>query len=176
MAGQKPKRRSRKRGNTTAPRAVPSQRREQSAEQRLRSEHQRRAGQRTLGTVGERPPSPFGGLPVSEIAILLGAVALIVGWIQGGGVALLVGLALVVLAVLEITAREHLSGYRSHATLLAAVPAVGIGLGLVTVSGEKAGDAPLLGVAIPIFLLLFWPLRKRFQTARQARIVRPPMA
>ena len=32
---------------------------------------ERRAGERVLGTVGERPESPFGGLPVAELLALL---------------------------------------------------------------------------------------------------------
>ena len=41
--------------------------------------------------------------------------------------ALAVGVVVCTLGVLEVTAREHFSGYRSHATLLAAIPAVASG-------------------------------------------------
>ena len=86
--------------------------------------------QRQLGTEGERPPSPFGGFPVSEIAILAGLVAVVVWLIRGGTATLVVGLVVCTLGVLEVTAREHFSGYRSHTTLLAAMPAVAISIGL----------------------------------------------
>jgi hypothetical protein len=83
---------------------------------------------------------------------------------------------------MEVTAREHFSGYRSHASLLAAVPAVGLGIGLVAIIGHgsvrrglEGTNRTILVVIIPIFALLYWLLRKRFWAARQARVVRPPM-
>jgi hypothetical protein len=177
VAGQKSKRRSRKRHSPgSAPRAVASQRREQRAEQQAATTRQMKRANRQLGSEGERPPSPFGGLPVSELAILAGLVAVVVWLIRGGTATLVVGLVVITLAVLEFTAREHFSGYRSHATLLAAVPAVAIAIGVVTAIGTKrSARAPLLiAVAVPIFSLLFWILRKRFLIARHARVARPP--
>lgn len=174
MAGQKSRGRSRKRRNATAaPRAVSSQ---QRAERTTRAVTDQRRARRQTGTEGERPPSPFGGLPVSEIMIFAGLVALAVWLFVGGAVAtLIVGLVVCGLGVIEVTAREHLSGYRSHATLLAGMPAVAIGIGVVSAIGTQRDRAPLLiVVACPIFGVLFWLLRKRFQTARQARIARPP--
>ena len=175
MAGQKSKR-SRKRHSTTrAPRAVPSQRREQRAERQVAADRERRRSQRQLGAEGERPPSPFGGVPVSEIAIFAGLVAVIVWLIRGGTATLIVGLVVCTLGVLEVTAREHFSGYRSHTTLLSALPAVAIAIALVTAIGTTKDRAPLLmAIAVPIFSLLFWILRKRFIVARQARVARPP--
>ena len=136
------------------------------------AERERRAGQRTLGTVGERPPGPFGGLPVSEIAIFAGLVGLIVGLIQGG-IVVVVGIAVCALGVLEITAREHFSGFRSHTMLLAAVPAVGIEIVLVETVAPRQ-RAVLLVAVVPVFAACFWFLRRRFQVARQARLARPP--
>lgn len=172
---QKSKRARKRRNQGAGPRAVPSPRREQHAVQQAAVERQTRTAHRTLGTVGERPPSPFGGLPVSEILIAAGIVAVVV-WLfaRGSNATLIVGIVVMTLGVLEVTAREHFSGYRSHAALLALVPAVGLGVALVVVSGESAGHAPLLFIAIPVYALLFWPLRKRFQLARHARVVRPP--
>ena len=48
---------------------------------RARRSEQRR-GQRQLGTEGERPASPFGGLPISELAILAGGSGWWSGFIQ----------------------------------------------------------------------------------------------
>jgi hypothetical protein len=156
---------------------VASQRREQRAERQTATDRQVRRENRQLGTEGERPGSPFGGVPVSELAILVGLVAVVVWLIRGGTAILIVGLVVITLAVLEFTAREHFSGYRSHATLLAAVPAVAIAVGLVSAIGNRSDRAPLLiAVAVPIFSLLFWFLRKRFLIARQARVARPPAA
>jgi hypothetical protein len=177
LAGQKSKRRSRKRRNPTgsAPRAVSSLRRDQRAERMTAAAREQRAAKRTLGTQGERPPSPFGGVPVSEIAIFAGLVAIVVWLFTAATPSLIVGLAACALGVIEFTAREHLSGFRSHATLLAGIPAVAIGIGIVSAIGSGRDRAPLLIVtAGPVFGILFWLLRKRFQTARQARIARPP--
>ena len=178
MAAQRSKRRSKKRRSPgAAPRAVRSARRELRAERGALAETERRRSSRTLGTEGERPPSPFGGLPVSELAIFVGIVALVVWFIEGGTVTLVVGVAVCALGVLEVTAREHFAGYRSHASLLAGIPAIGLGIGFVSLIGEQRDRAPLLlAVAAPVFALLFWLLRKRFRTARQARLARPPAA
>lgn len=128
-----------------------------------------------LGTVGDPPPNPFGGVPVSELLILLGIVALVLwGFVHLGISALLVGIVVILCGVVEFTTREHFSGYRSHTVLLSAMPALGIAVLLISVTGEKSGDAPMLATAIPVFLILFFPLRKRFQIARQARVARPP--
>jgi hypothetical protein len=179
VATQKSKRRSRKRRSSgSAPRAVPSPRRDERADRQARANQLERRAGRQLGTEGERPPSPFGGLPISEILIFAGLVAIVV-WLFAGGVAtLVVGIAVCALGVLEVTAREHLTGYRSHTTLLAAIPALALGIGVVSLVGTNRNErAPvLLAIAVPVFAFLFWLLRKRFQIARQARVARPPAA
>jgi len=157
---------------------VPSSRREQRAEhlaqRKAVQKNQQRRARRQLGTEGERPPSPFGGLPVSEIAIFAGAVGAVVGFIQGGGIALVVGLIVCTLGVVEVTAREHFAGFRSHASLLAAIPAVAAGIAVVLVFGQPRQRSIVLLAVVPVYGIVFWLLRKRFQTARQARIARPP--
>jgi ABC-type proline/glycine betaine transport system permease subunit len=111
---------------------------------------------------------------VSEIAIFAGLVGVVVWLFRGGTTTLIVSVIVCALGVLELTAREHFSGYRSHATLLAAIPSVAV----VAVAGALIGHSrsrPLLLLAVlPVFGLLFSLLRKRFQIARQARIARPP--
>jgi len=125
------------------------------------------------GTVGERPPGPFGGLPISEFGILVGGIGLVAGLLSGNGVALTVGAVVCGLGVLEVTAREHFSGYRSHAALLAAFPAVGAEFGVALFVGQSARRA-LLIVVVPVFAVCFWALRRWFVAARQARLARPP--
>ena len=127
-----------------------------------------------LGTLGERPPGPFGGLPVSELAILIGAVALIAGVVERRGGAIVVGSVICALAVLEVSAREHFSGFRSHAALLAAFPALGVMFGVAAALGTPgaeglAPDPRRAGVPD-----VFWLLRRRFAVARHARAIRPP--
>jgi Flp pilus assembly protein TadB len=175
VAAQSSKRSRKRRSRATAPRAVTSQRREQRAERQVQASREQRRSQRTLGTVGERPPSPFGGVPVAEIAIFGGLVALVVWFVRGGLATLIVGVAVCALGVLEVTAREHFSGYRSHTTLLAGVPAIGVAIAVLAATGAKRDRGPLLIViAGPLFGLLFLPLRRRFMVARQARLARPP--
>jgi hypothetical protein len=98
---------------------------------------------------------------------------LIVGWFEHGGTALIVGVIVCTLGVLEVTSREHFSGYRSHTTLLAAVPAVGLEVAVVALIAPRE-RLLLLVVIVPVYALVFWLLRKRFRSARQARVARPP--
>ncbi len=176
VATQKSKRKKR-RNPESVPRAVPSQRREQRSGRQpapaTPATPQRRA-RNPVGTYGERPEGPFGGLPISEIAIFAGAVGLIVGLVQHGGPALIAGITVCTLGVLEITGREHFSGYRSHTILLAALPAVAAEVAFVAIFGEPSPRLLLVAVIVPVYAVLFWPLRKAFTTARQKRLARPP--
>jgi hypothetical protein len=182
VAPSKSKRQSRKRRQAgAAPRAVPSQRREVVAERKVQAERQRQRANSRLGKYGEPPPSPFGGVPVSEIAIFAGLIGTAVGALTASPVTLGVSVVVLTLGVLEVTAREHFSGYRSHATLLAAIPSIAIGIVIVLIIGDGSIRRGLSGpnrtvliVIVPVFALLFWLLSKRFRTARQARVVRPP--
>jgi hypothetical protein len=172
VASRKPTKSRKRRNRGSAPRAVPSARREVRADRETRAEREHKRGQRQLGREGERPESPFAGLPVSELAIFAGLVAAVIGFINGGGPALVVGLIICALGVVEITAREHFSGYRSHTALLAAVPAVALEVALVLAFGEPKQRALLLLAVVPVFAILFWLLRRRFLTARQRRVAR----
>jgi hypothetical protein len=98
----------------------------------------------------------------------------VVGLINGGGPALIVGVIVCALGVIEITAREHFAGYRSHTILLAAIPAVGLEAAVVAVFGEPKPRLLVLIVVVPVYAVLFWFLRRRFMAARQARARRPP--
>ncbi len=173
MASPKSKRRTRKRRNPgAAPRAVASSRRVARAERQAEAVREVRRGERSAGREGERPESPFGGLPISEIGILIGTIALVIGFFTGGGPVLIVGIVVLGLAVLEVTAREHFSGYRSHTTLLAALPAAAVESLVVLVFGVPRQRALLLVFVAPVFAVLFWLLRRRFATTRQARVTR----
>jgi hypothetical protein len=172
LPSQKSKRSRKRRKPDSAPRAVPSSRRDERAVRAAETERRRQRGQRQLGREGDRPQGPFGGLPVSEVAILLGIIGAVFGFLNGGGPALVVGLVVCALGVCEITAREHFSGYRSHTALLAALPAVLIEVGVVAIFGEPKQRAFLLVVVVPVFSILFWLLRRQFIIARQARVAR----
>ena len=186
MATQKSKPRSRKRRRGARPASAatppaaarstpgtPSTRAEATAERPGRP----RSGPRRanpLGAYGERPSGPFGGVPVSEIAIAGGLVALVVGVINHGGPALIGGLVLCLLGVGEVTAREHFSGYRSHTVLLAGIPAVVAEFVIVLTVGTPAIRVLLLVPVGAVFAVCAWLLRRRFLVARQARLAKPP--
>lgn len=126
-----------------------------------------------MGAYGERPPSPFGGLPVAEISILVGAIVLVIGLIDRATVALIGGVVICVFGVVEVTTREHLSGYRSHTVLLAAIPAVAVEFVIALTVGTPAIRALLLVPVGIVFAVCAYFLRKRFLFARQSRIARP---
>ena len=156
------------------PEPLPRRRGTQS-ERLVAAERERRQQRDTLlGAYGERPESPFGGLPISELVILVGAIGTIYGFVAGGPAALAVGIVAVTLGVAEFSAREHFSGYRSHTFMLAAIPAIGVGIGMIALLGGSLTRGPLLVVVVAVFTVCFWFLRKRFRVARQARIARPP--
>jgi hypothetical protein len=138
--------------------------------------HQQGAVSATLTgrTYGDPPPNRFGGIPVSEVAIVIGAVGIVIGAVTKAGPALLAGVIVVTLAVAEFSIREHFSGYRSHTVLLAAIPAVGLAAILIALIGGSLSRGTLLLVVIPVFLILAWVLRRRFRSARHARQVLPP--
>jgi hypothetical protein len=76
----------------------------------------------------ERPKAPWHPFPLVELCALLGIVLLILGVINidndRGPLFLVTGMALGSLAGLDTALREHFSGYRSHSTVLAGIPAV----------------------------------------------------
>ncbi|MGH2835752.1 MAG: hypothetical protein ACRDLT_00055 [Solirubrobacteraceae bacterium] len=167
---QSSKRRARKaRGGS--PTAVASTRRGDRAARARRDRSASRQAERSLGTVGERPVGIFGGVPVSEFAILAGLVALVVGMIDHGGPALELGVIVMGLGVTEVTAREHFSGFRSHTTLLALMPAVVAEAIYALIVGVPNQRILLLVPVIPIFALCYWLLRRHFRVARHARVV-----
>jgi len=76
----------------------------------------------------------------------------------------------------EVTAREHFTGFRSHSTLLAAVPAVILETLIVQFIGVPSVALLLFLPVIPVFALSFYLLRRAFLVARQTRLARPPAA
>jgi hypothetical protein len=130
---------------------------------------ERRAGaargrtQRTSSAgTGERPRAPWHPFPLVELCVLIGLVLIVWGLFRAdedsGRVMLLCGMALGSLAGLETALREHFSGYRSHALLLAALPAV------VVAGVLFFARAPWLTIPIAAALLFgaaFLALRRR---------------
>lgn len=78
--------------------------------------------------------------------MLIGLVLLVVGFFTGpprGAIMLGTGLVLGSLAGLELSAREHFSGYRSHTALLAGAAGVATAAGLLAL----AGVTPVISLA-----------------------------
>jgi hypothetical protein len=117
-------------------------------------------------TLDERPPPLWAPFPLTELLVLAGIVLMVWGFLEGGGQAanakLAAGLAVASLAGLELAIREHVTGFRSHTTLLAGAIAIvtilvlGLGLGLNTLG-------PLLIAALLAFAGSFYALRQLFK-------------
>jgi hypothetical protein len=117
---------------------------------------------RRTSSAGERPQAPWHPFPLVELCVLIGLVLIVWGLFRAdedsGRVMLLCGMALASLAGLETALREHFSGYRSHALLLAALPAV------VVAGVLFFARAPWLTIPIAaalVFLVAFLALRRR---------------
>lgn len=126
---------------------------------------------------GERPPAPWHPLPLSELVILAGAVAFVlaVSRLHNGpssaGPLLFAGIAAVALGTIEVTWREHSSGFRSHTLLLALLPVIVLHSVVVLGYASLAKPSQLLNVGmfavdIAVFVLLLRLLRTRFLDAR----------
>jgi hypothetical protein len=134
-------------------------------------------GYRAPGSVGARPRAPWHPFPLAELSILVGLIAVAIGAARGeaGKTLLLVGVLVVVFGTLDTTIREHLSGYRSHAGLLAAVPTAlvhgGIALGLFALGAPRVTWVlvPIV-LDVPLFSVLLKLLRARFEDARRERV------
>lgn len=124
-----------------------------------------------------RPEAPWHPLPLSELLILVGAVGVVLAWkrgAEGSPALLLASIAAVAIGTLEVTLREHLGGYRSHALLLALIPVVVLHSAVLLVAGAFTTvprwlNIPLLALDIAIFSLLFKLLRLRYLDARRER-------
>ncbi len=132
---------------------------------------------RDPGGVGPRPEAPWHPWPFSEILIFAGAVATIIGFVRGaaGRAVLFAGIGSVVLGTLEFTVREHLSGYRAHTALIAAVPTAlfhgGCALLLYELGAPHTTWVVVpLALDVPLFWFLFRALKARFDDARRERV------
>jgi hypothetical protein len=168
--GRPRKRRSARTGDAgLVPDSPPSARRTPS-----RSRAAGRSGRGLTGTLalGERPRAPWHPLPLSELLILVGTIGTVVGLGRGeSGLALIIaGLAAVLIGTVEVTLREHLSGYRSHTLILSLLPAIAVYTGvLILARPPVAINVVLLIVVVLLATLLFKVLRARFLNARHER-------
>ncbi|MDQ4049312.1 MAG: hypothetical protein M3131_08045 [Actinomycetota bacterium] len=168
-------RRSRKRHSGTRSRASgkgasrssgpDAPRRERARSKRL-SERPPPAPRTRRTAIDDRPPPLWGSFPLTELVTLAGIVLMTWGFVAGpgggGNAKIAAGLIIASIAGLELAVREHVTGFRSHTTLLSG--AVGIlvivGLGLVA-RLETLGFLVLAGLAA--FAGSFVALRELFR-------------
>jgi hypothetical protein len=114
----------------------------------------------------DRPPPLWAPFPLTELLVLAGIVLMVWGFLSGGGrdanAKLAAGLAIASLAGLELAVREHVTGFRSHTTLLAGAIAIativglGLGVGLETLGPLLIAGALAVGGS-------FYGLRQLFK-------------
>ena len=95
--------------------------------------------------------------------MLAGIVMLVIGVVSRSPTAIGVGVVLAGLGGLEVSAREHFAGYRSHTTLLAGTVFVLVTGGLFYLAGLIL--AICLAVGAIAFVATFFALRRAFQRA-----------
>ena len=118
---------------------------------------------RAKSAADERPPAPWGAVPLAELVILAGIVALVFGIVGQHPTAIGVGVALAGLGGMEVAIREHFAGYRSHSTLLAGAVFVFTVGGLFYLANQILVVA--LGVGAVCFVIAFYLARRAFQRA-----------
>lgn len=120
-------------------------------------------GSKKVPGVDDRPPAPWGSFPLAELTVLAGIVTLVVGVASKSPTAIGVGVVLAGLGGLEVSAREHFAGYRSHTTLLAGTAFVLVTGALFYLAGLVL--AVCLGAGAVVFAASFYALRRAFQKA-----------
>jgi predicted anti-sigma-YlaC factor YlaD len=148
-------RRSRKRAGVAAPEPAP-----RPAPPRLPAARSRRAR-------AERPKAPWHPFPLVELCVLVGIVLLVVGAFDLGSdrgrLLLVCGMALGSIGGLDTAVREHFAGFRSHTTVLSALP------GVVTAAVLALAGAPWAAVvagAALVFAVAFWALLRAYRRRR----------
>jgi hypothetical protein len=124
----------------------------------------------------ERPQAPWHPLPLSEILILIGAIATVVALRHHPEerALMVVGLVVVGIGTFEVTWREHSSGFRSHTILLALVPVLAFHSLAIAIASAFTNPTVLFSIVLlpfdfALFVFCFKLLRARFLDARQLR-------
>jgi hypothetical protein len=114
----------------------------------------------------ERPQAPWHPFPLVELAIFVGLVCLVVGFLTRdharGRVLLALGLTLGALGGLDTAVREHFAGFRSHTLVLAAFPAVATAVILALAGAPPLALPP---AAVLAFAAAFVGLRRAWDRA-----------
>jgi hypothetical protein len=130
-------------------------------------------------STGGRPRAPWHPLPLSELLILIGAIGTVVGLARLSRGAhdaplLFAGLAAVMIGTIEVTLREHRSGYRSHIMILALLPTILFHSAAILIVAAftpvpRALNVGLLILDVALFAVLFKLLRTGFTDAHRER-------
>jgi hypothetical protein len=114
--------------------------------------------------IDERPEklnAPWHPFPLVEISVLIGIVCIVLGLFRtddtSGRVLLALGVSLGALGGLDTSLREHFGGYRSHALVLAAFPAVAVA---VVIGLAHVAVYLIVPIMLGVFLLAFVALRR----------------
>jgi hypothetical protein len=125
---------------------------------------------RMVARADERPKPPWHPFPLIELAVLVGIVMIVYGFLDTdsprGRVALVLGMALCSLAGLDTAVREHFDGYKSHTTLLSGL------FGVVTAGVLFFAKAPWIAVvvaAVVVFAVAFTLLRAAYKRSSLRR-------
>jgi hypothetical protein len=113
----------------------------------------RRAARRRSADPDQRPEPPWAPFPLVELLVLAGIVLLVAGFaIRGhrGTIMIGAGLVLGTIGGLELSIREHFTGFRSHTALLAGASAMVVLIGLSVLVPSLPLIAALL-VAVVMF-------------------------
>jgi hypothetical protein len=158
-------------GSSRAERDAARARRAQASEQRRAAASGHRSAPRTRRrgrpTIDERPPAPWGKFPLVELVVLLALILFPLSFVIGGArgkVMLTAALVFGSLGGLELSIREHFSGYRSHTTLLAGVSGFAT-MAIVYFAGGKSDltRALMIPAGAVVFLAAFWIFREAFK-------------
>ena len=101
-------------------------------------------------------------MPLVELAVLAGLVMIVVGFVSSGGrreILVTGGVLLASLAGLELSLREHFAGYRSHTALLALAAALGTGVPVAVLTGDRIVGVVVMAVVGAVAFVL---LRRAF--------------
>jgi hypothetical protein len=154
---------SRKRRRRRPPSEYRTPKLPRAAEAHATAERAPRQSPRRSAALDQRPPAPWGSFPLQELTVFVALVMLGVGFFTGNPVWVGVGLVLGCLGGLELAAREHFAGYRSHTILLAGTAFVITVAALFYFSGLILLFC-LIGGAV-VFLAAVAALRSAFRRA-----------
>lgn len=182
MASKASKRRRKRRRRQPPPASAQAQQSDDSEDagagalERRDSRAARPSGRRRGNIDEQAPPAPWGSFPLVELAVFIGLVMLVAGFLFVGGergtILIVTGLLLASIGGLEVSIREHFAGFRSHTAILAGVPAAVV-LGLLFYAGPD-GLPPLAraGIGLAVYGAAAYLLIRIFQRRSGGRSFR----